>query len=801
MFRNYLKVALRDIRKNKLYSFVNIIGLTTGITACIFIGLYVWNELSYDNFHKNSDRIARVTMEYSSSGTVSKVAVTGTKVGPQLKRTFPQIESFVRVIKYSRSVANGQLVFDEKNVLYADADFFKTFSFNMRSGNPATALAAPYKVVLTESTAKKYFGNENAIGKILRINDLQDYEVTGITADVPLNSQVQYDMVASFSSLAVSKTEEWWSANYITYLLLNDGKQIDNLGTQVAQYMQKVSKEELQFPAANGNNYLTYHPEPLKKIHLYSPLEGLEPNGNITYIYVLSIIALMILLIACVNYTNLATAQSVGRSTEIGVRKILGAGKKQLLKQFLGESFIITFLALLLGIFASIVLLPVFNSITGKVFTPSLLLSPLSMLSFLVLCILIIFIAGAYPAFVLSSTGLANILKSGLRVSSSGGGLRKSLIVFQFVISVFLVIATIVVLRQVSFIQNKQMGYDRDQVLVMPVDLKMKAIYEPLKKAILRNPGVLSVTGAYEDPTFVGWSDGISADDGKGKKNLSANAMPVDLDYIKTMGMQLVAGRDFINADFSLQDTTNDYKNYRSSYIINEKAAREFGWTAEEAIGKTISRGSPGLINGVVKDFHFESLHTPIGPLVLFLDTSMVRQLFVKIKKENIAHTISAIGTTWKERVTYRPFDYHFLDEDFNTLYQSEQRTAKLFTLFSGLAIALSCLGLFALAAFTTVQRTKEIGIRKILGANTGNITLLVAKQFIILVLTGIIIASPLAWWAGNKWLQDFAYRINISWWMFALAGLSAILIALITVSYHAIKASLANPVKSLRTE
>jgi len=801
MFRNYLKVALRSIRKNKLYSFVNIIGLTTGITACIFIGLYVWNELSYDNFHKNSDRIARVTMEYSSSGTVSKVAVTGTKVGPQLKRTFPQIESFVRVIKYSRSVANGQLVFDEKNILYADADFFKTFSFNMRSGNPATALAASYKIVLTESTAKKYFGNENAIGKTLRINDLQDYEVTGITADVPLNSQVQYDMVASFSSLAVSKTEEWWSANYITYLLLNDGKQIGNLGTQVAQYMQKVSKEELQFPAANGNNYLTYHLEPLKKVHLYSPLEGLEPNGNITYIYVLSIIALMILLIACVNYTNLATAQSVGRSTEIGVRKILGAGKKQLLKQFLGESFIITFLALLLGIFASIVLLPVFNSITGKVFTPSLLLSPLSMLSLLLLCILISFIAGAYPAFVLSSTGLANILKSGLRVSSSGGGLRKSLIVFQFVISVFLVIATIVVLRQVSFIQNKQMGYDRDQVLVMPVDLKMKAIYEPLKKAILRNPGVLSVTGAYEDPTFVGWSDGISADDGKGKKDLSANAMPVDLDYIKTMGMQLVAGRDFINADFSLQDTTNDYKNYRSSYIINEKAAREFGWTAEEAIGKTISRGSPGLINGVVKDFHFESLHTPIGPLVLFLDTSMVRQLFVKIKKENIAHTISAIGTTWKERVTYRPFDYHFLDEDFNTLYQSEQRTAKLFTLFSGLAIALACLGLFALAAFTTVQRTKEIGIRKILGANTGNITLLVAKQFIILVLTGIIIASPLAWWAGNKWLQDFAYRINISWWMFALAGLSAILIALITVSYHAIKASLANPVKSLRTE
>lgn len=802
MFKNYLKVALRSIRKNKLYSFVNIIGLTTGITGCILIGLYVWNELSYDKFHKNGDRIARVTMEYNASGTMNKTAVTGTKVGPQLKRTFPQVESFVRVIKYSRSVANGQRVFDEKNILYADADFFKTFSFNMRNGNPATALSDPYKIVLTESTAKKYFGTENPVGKILRVNDLQDYEVTGITADVPLSSQVQYDMVASFSSLGASKTEEWWSANYITYLLLNDGKQIDNLGKQVAQYMQKVSKEELRFPAdGNGNNYLTYHLEPLKIVHLYSSLEGLEPNGNITYIYVLSVIALMILLIACVNYTNLATAQSVGRGTEIGVRKVLGAGKKQLLKQFLGESFIITAIALLLAFFISIALLPLFNSITGKIFTASLLLSPAPFISLLLLCILISFIAGAYPAFVLSNTGLVSILKSGLRVSGSGGGLRKSLIVFQFVVSVFLVIATIVVLHQVSFIQNKQMGYSRDQVLVLPVDFKMKAIYDPLKKAILQNPGVLSVTGAYEDPTFVGWGDGITADDGKGKKDLSVAAMPVDLDFVKTMGMQLVTGRDFIPSDFSLQDTSDDYKNYRSSYIINEKAARELGWTPEEAIGKTISRGSPGLINGVVKDFHFESLHTQIGPIVLFLDTTMVRQLFVKIKSENVAGTIAALEQTWKQRISYRPFDYHFMDDDFNSLYKNEQRTAKLFALFSGLAIALASLGLFALAAFTTVQRTKEIGIRKILGANTGSITLLVAKQFIVLVLVGIIIASPLAWWAGSTWLQDFAYRINISWWMFAVAGFSAIFIALITVSYHAIKASLANPVKSLRTE
>jgi putative ABC transport system permease protein len=516
---------------------------------------------------------------------------------------------------------------------------------------------------------------------------------------------------------------------------------------------------------------------------------------------VLGIIAVLILLIACVNYTNLATAQSVGRSTEIGVRKVLGAGKSQLLKQFLGESLIVTFIALLLAIGISIALLPLFNSLTGKIFTASLLLRPIPLTGLLLLGIIISFLAGSYPAFILSNSGLVSILKSGLRVSSSGGGLRKSLIVFQFVISVFLVIATIVVLKQVSFIQHKEMGYDREQVIVLPVDSKTRSIYYPLKKAIELNTGVVSVSGAYDAPAFVQWSDGLTADNGTGSKEISVTAMPVDLDFIKTTGMHLLTGRDFINSDFALQDMSDDYKNYHNTYILNEKAAKEFGWTAEQAIGKTVKKGATGQVVGIVKDFHFESLHNPIGPMVLFLDSSMVRQLFIKIKGQNIASTLTGLEKTWKERIAWRPFDYHFLDEDFNALYKTEQRTAKLFALFSGLAIALACLGLFALAAFTTVQRTKEIGIRKILGANTGNITLLISKQFISLVLIGILIASPLAWWAASRWLQDFAYRINISGWVFVIAGALAILIALVTVSYHAIKASLANPVKSLRTE
>ncbi len=481
MFKNYFKVALRSIRKNKLYSFVNIIGLTTGITGCILIGLFIWNELSYDNFHKNGARIVRTTMEYGGGGTVNKTAMTGTKTGPQLKRDFPQIEAFSRTVKTPRSVANGTKVFNESNVLYADADFFKMFSFKLLRGNAATVLESPNKIVLTERTAKKYFGDSDPIGKTVRINDILDVEVTGIADEAPLNSQIKFDMVVSFTTLSVAKTEEWFSANYITYFLLHDAAQINPFQQQVKQYMAKVSKGDLHL---EGSDYLTYNLEPFTSVHLHSSLDGLEPNGNITYIYVLGVIAILILLIACVNYTNLATAQSVSRSTEIGVRKVLGAAKTQLLKQFLGESLVVTFIALLLAILASIALLPLFNAITGKEYTASLLLRPIPLSGLLLLAVIIGFIAGSYPAFVLSNSGLVGILKSGLRISTSGGGLRKSLIVFQFVISVFLIIATIIVLQQVSFIQHKEMGYDREQVVVLPVDYKCMQYMSHLKKQL-----------------------------------------------------------------------------------------------------------------------------------------------------------------------------------------------------------------------------------------------------------------------------------------------------------------------------
>lgn len=802
MFKSYLKIALRNLRKNKLYSAVNIIGLTTGMVGCILIGLYVWNELSFDNFHVNKDRIARVTMKTRHSGKVEEIAVTGTKVGPQLKRTFPQVESYVRTIKSRLSFSNGDKTFDEKKVLYADEDFFKIFSFELLQGNAATALNAPQKIVLTKQTAEKYFGKQDAVGKTLRINGgTKEYEVTAITANAPINSQIQYDIIISFASTNAFKTEKWSEANYATYLLLNKNTSIPSLDKDIKNYVAKLQKEEMRIEEGSSD-YRTFNLEPLTKVHLYSGVkDGLEPNGNMTYVYVLILVAILILLIACVNYTNLSTAQSVGRGTEIAVRKVLGAGKKQLWNQFLGESFVITIVAMLLSVLVSVLLLPMFNSITGKEFTADLLLRPVPFLSLILLGFIISLLAGGYPAFVLSNTKLVTILKSGFRVSDSGGNLRKSLIVFQFVISMFLASATLIVMQQVAYIQNKNIGYDRKQVLVLPVDNKMKAVYAQLKDALRQNPNVVSVTGAYEDPTSIGWGDGITADDGNGKKELSLNATPVDLDYIKTMGMEIAAGRDFVANDFLTQDTGNEYKNYKGTYILNEKAARDLGWTADQAIGKIISKSFPGPVVGVVKDFNFESLHTPVGPLLVFLDSGMVMQMFVKVKPENINNTLAAIGATWKQRVSHRPFDYHFLDDDFNSLYQAEERTAHIFSLFSTLALLLACLGLFALAAFSTIRRTKEIGIRKILGANISSIVVLVSKQFLGLVAIAVFIAIPLSWWAGNSWLNNFAYRINVNWSVFAIAGMAAIGIALATVSYHAIKAAMANPVKSLRTE
>ncbi len=799
MLRNYFFIAWRNLKKNRAFSFINILGLTAGLTACLLIGVYIQHELSYDKFHDNADRIVRTTMEYGKSGTVNTTASTGTKVGPEFKRRFPVVEEYARTFLSHNVVKSGEKIFEEPRILFADPAFFKIFSFHLVEGDAASALDAPDKIVITRSMARKYFGNGEALNQTITTAG-KDMKVSAVCEDAPQQSQIKFDFVTQFLNLSNGvKEETWWTANWITYFLLRDEKSITPFQQQVNAYMK--TPEVRADAKLGGDDFLSYHLEPLTKVHLYSSLEGFEPNGSIRYIYMFGIIAVLILVIACANYTNLATAQSAGRTGEIGMRKVMGASKRQVFAQFIGESSVITFIAAALAFVLGILLLPYFNTITGKQFTTAQILQPLTIMLTILFAVVVSFFAGLYPALVLAGTEIMGVLKKGFRFTGGNNMLRKTLIVAQFGISVFLIIYTVIILQQMHYMQTRNLGYDKDHVVVLPIGGKMLNDFANLKTAFEQVNGVEAVTAAYETPEYVEWGDGITAVDEKGKHEISLNAMPVDLDFTKTMKMQLVAGRDFQQSDFALQDTTNNYVNYKQPYIINEALAAKIGWTPQQAIGRILEKGSSGPIVGVVKDFNFSSLHNPIGPMLIFLGRDFSRTFMVRINGNNMQSSLDNLSAVWRQRIADRPFNYHFLDEDYNKLYVSEQRTASLFSVSAGLAILLACLGLFGLAAFTTVQRTKEIGIRRVLGADISSITILVARNFLQLVAVAIFIAAPLAWWAGNKWLQNFAFRIPVQLYIFIATAVITILIALLTIGYHSVKASLTNPVKSLRTE
>lgn len=799
MFKNYFKTAFRNIRKNKLYSAINIFGLSFGLCACLLIGVYINHELSYDKFNVNADRIVRVTMDYGSGGTDNNVAYTGTKVGPEFKRRFPMVKDEVRTFISHNVVKSGDKMFDEPRVLYADSPFFKMFSFHFIEGNPATALDATDKIAISESMANKYFGSNDAMNKIITSGG-KDLRVSGVFEDVPQNSQLKFDFATSFLNLGNNvKTETWWTANWITYLLVQDKKDIPQLQRRINDFTSTASFKA--DAGLEGQNYLHYNLEPLTRVHLYSSLPGFEPNGSITYIYMFAIIALLILIIACANYTNLATAQASGRTGEIGMRKVMGASRRMVFSQFMGESFLIASIAAVIAFILSILLLPYFNQVTGMHFTSQVLIQPLPVISLVLFTLAVSFFAGLYPALVLSGTAIIGVLKNGFRFTGSNNLLRKSLIVTQFGISVFLIIYTVIILQQMHFIQTKNLGYDKDHLLVLPIGGDMLEHFKLLKDAFAQVKGVESVTASYDTPEYVGWGDGITVIDEKGKHEISLTAMPVALDFTRTTKMQLEAGRDFNESDFAMMDTSNGGINYKQPYIINETLAKKIGWTSQQAIGRQIEKGQAGPVVGVVKDFNFSSLKEPIGPMLIFLDPGFSRNYLLRINGNDMQATLGRLEMVWKQRVPDRPFNYHFLEDDYNKLYFAEERTSVLFTMAAGLAIILACLGLFGLAAFTTVQRTKEIGIRRVLGANIGNITLLIAKNFLLLVGVAILIATPLAWWVGKSWLQDYAYRIPVNMYVFVITALVTVLIALITVSFHSVKAAWMNPVKSLRTE
>jgi putative ABC transport system permease protein len=735
-------------------------------------------------------------MAYSMNGTERKGNYTGTKVLPSFASNFPEVETGVRMAQTTRVVGHDEKIFTEKKFLFADSTFFRMFSFPLTEGEAGTALSGPRKVLLTQSTAKKYFGVENPVGKTIRVGSTPvDYQITGIMLDPPSTSQIKFDFLASFSSLPALQKITYWEANYTTYLLLKGASSLSSLQPKIAPFMKKEMAAEMK-----GNDYLTYDLEPFRDVHLRSPYEGFEPNNSITYIYIIGAVAVLILLIACFTYINLSTARSVERAKEVGVRKVAGAGGRQIFWQFLNESVVVGLVAFLLAVGMIQLCLPSFNDLTDKELKLASLFTPANVGMMLVVISCVSFLAGGYPALMLSRFQPIKVLKGSFKTSGSGLLLRKSLLVFQFVITIFLITATVIIQQQLYYIQNKNLGYNREHVLVLPMDAKMNEIVSTIKTGLKESPNILAVARTVDNPVYIKGGYSVQLPEAP-DKSIPVTANPVDEDFVKTSGLKILYG-----SDLSLQDmkdiTGDDNQKKTYHFILNEKAVMELGWKPGEAVGKKMNLGDDrhGVVKAVVQDFHFASLHEPIKPLVLFPD-DWGSSLLVKTSGANVQQTIAFLEQKWKILVPQRPFEYTFLDESFNKLYSAELRTGKVMNTFAVIAILLACLGLFGLSSYSIQQRTKEIGIRKVLGATVGNIASLLSVQFIRLVAVAFLIAAPLAGFFATRWLQDFSYRISVTWVVFVAVALFTFVLVVMAVSAEAIKAATANPVKNLRTE
>lgn len=804
MLRNYFKLAIRNLLKNKLFSAIKFVGLTVAITACLLIGLYLHHELNYETCHDKAGRIVRIGMEYGSEGKSVQVGLTGNKVGPTFRREFPEVENAVRTIRYEDQVVQyGEKLYEEDQFFYADSTFFGVFTFPLLAGDARTALRLPNQVVLSSGMARKYFGTEAPMGKTLQVGG-KDYTVSGVIPDAPQNTQVKPDFIGSFVSLrdAAPERETWFNANYTTFLLLHNSSDRPVLEQKIVQYMRSKTGE-MGLP---GDSYLAYFLEPLPDLHLRSKVEGtLEPNGDQRYLYMLLAVAGLILLIACTTYVNLSIAAALERAREVGVQKVLGAGRWQLFAQHIGEALSLTTAALAAGYGLAAPLLPLFNRLFDRSLDWTLLLHPAALSGAAGFALLVSLLAGAYPALVVANFQPLAALRSGtgsfsMKRSESGGWLRQSLIVLQFGIGLFLLSCTAVLQQQLHFIQHKKLGYDKDHVIALPTDRKIVEKLTTIKSEFSQNARVRSTCLAYETPTQIdgGYSIGKSM---TGAAETPVTALPCDPDFLPTMNIRLLAGNNFSQHDVAaVQRLYNGDTTVIRSILINASQAKAFGWTPEDAVGQFVNFNGYAQIKGVVEDFHFASLHEPIGGLVIFPDT-WGNTILVKLDGQDLPGALSFLEKKWQSLAPHRPFSYHFLDEEFDQLYSAEIQTSRLVSSFATLAILLACLGLFGLASHAIVQRTKEIGIRKVLGATTAGIVGLLSKDFLKLVVVALVIASPLAWYAMDNWLADFTYRIDIQWWVFAAAGIVALTVAFLTVSFQSIKAALTNPVKSLRSE
>lgn len=803
MYKNYFKIAFRNLIRFKAYSLINIFGLAIGLAACILILLFVKDELSYDKFNKNADRIYRVHSVGKLLGNELNMAVSPAPLGATMVSDFPEVIQAVR-LSYNANmlIRYEDNVFNETGFFWADSTIFEIFTMPFIQGNPKTALDEPHTLVLTETTAKKYFGSEDPIDKIMNMEDGTPYTVRGVIKDCPANSHFHYSMFASLSSWGGGERNTFWvSNNFYTYILLKKGAPASELKNKLPDFAAKYAGPQIQqllgitYEEAKerGYNY-EFVMQPLLNIHLNSHLDyEIEPNSDIIYVYIFSIIAAFILLIACINFMNLTTARSSTRSKEVGIRKVLGSNKMKLVKQFLTESVLLTFFAVFIAVVLVEIFLPAFSSLAGKNLHTDYFNNLLAIPALIITVLVVGFLAGSYPAFFLSKFQPVKVLKGKLTDSKSSW-LRSGLVVFQFAITIVLFACTFVVYNQMLFVQNTRLGFNKEHVLVIQRAWSLEDHSQAFKDELLQNSNIISASNTDNLPGRQFGQTVFKPEGAQQSQQYPLAVMSTDYDFAKTLGLQFSSGRYF----------SRDYPADSNAIVLNESAVKFM--EMKDPIGKRIELPNPGstrffTIVGVLKDFHYESLHQRIRPLAIFLNSGQTAYLPVRLRATDISGTISFIKDQWKKIVPGKPFEYFFLDEDFDKLYQSEQKTGQIFTAFSVLAILIACLGLLGLTIFTVERRIKEIGIRKVLGAPITTIVFLISKEFLKWVLVANIIAVPVAYYFMSNWLENFAYRTEISIWVFILSGIIALVIALVTVSSQTIKAATANPVKSLRYE
>ncbi|HVT86293.1 MAG TPA: ABC transporter permease [Chitinophagaceae bacterium] len=804
MIKNYFKTAWRNLAKNKALAIINIVGLSIGLTCFMLIGVFVYNELNYDKYPSEAKNIYRILLSVTGNGDVAVYPNVDYAVGEGIKDAFPEVKGVTRISPVSDFVKYEDKQFKEDHIAFADSNFFQFFSIPLIEGDEKNALTQPNSVVLTKALAKKYFGNEKSIGKILAIGIRGAvYKVTGVIDKVPDNSHFHFDAFMSLSTFRITNPT-WSNLGPYTYLVLKKNTDPKKLESKFPQLVAKYIVPEIQHDmgvslaeAQKSVNTFVFSLQPLTDIHLRSHTKTeIEPNGDIEYVYIFSALAIFILLLAYVNFTNLSTAHAFQRAREVGIRKVMGSLKKQLIGQFLTESVLITFFSMLCSLVLIFFLLPYFNQLSGKNISFQFFTKYQSLLAMCAVSMGAGILAGIYPAFFLSSFNIIRVLKGSILAHGfQKRSLRSSLVVFQFFISTALIIATIIVYQQLHYMQNKNLGYDKNQVLFLPDARLLGKDQQAFEQKLLEDHHVVSASISRYVPgsIFIDGTEIFPKNDNGNGTEIHGNIYHIDYDYLPTLGMHILQGRNF-SRDFSTDSS--------SGVIINEEAVRELGWSGTNPIGKTIVRSGQQQhkVIGVVADFNYTSVKQKIAPMMLLLGGNY-GGLVIKIKSDDVKGFLNNLKKLWEEFQPPGPLGYYFLDENFAKLYASEIRTREIFSVFSIIAIIIAGLGLFGLSAFVIEQRTKEIGIRKVLGANVRSILALVSKEFLLLVVIAFIISVPVTYWAMHKWLEEFAYRIQISAWIFILAGFLAVLIALATISFQTIKASIANPVKSLRTE